>query len=57
MLVDRRVRRRTAVLVAAATFDPQTRSLLLARELDDHGAWATVAFILCGLLLFGFIAS
>ncbi len=58
MLVDRRTRGHSTLMVAAATFDPYSRSLQLAAEaVEDRGAWTTVALVLCGLLLFGVIAS
>ncbi len=62
MLLERRTQAHSAlecsaVMVAAATFDPYSRSLLLATEAEGRGDWTTVALVLCSLLLFGVVAS
>ncbi len=57
MLVDRRTPGRAALMVAVATFDPNSRSLRLSPELEDREAWITVALAFCSLLLFGLVAS
>ncbi len=57
MTINRRNRGRPAVVVAAATFDPYSRSLLLATESQDREAWITVALVFFSLLLFGVVAS
>ena len=58
MLLERRACGRSAVMVAAASFDPYSRSLSLAADWGEgRGAWFTVALVFCGLLLLGVIAS
>jgi hypothetical protein len=57
MLLERRTPARVAVMVAAATFDPHSRSLSLAMEPEERDAWITVALVFCSLLLFGVVAS
>lgn len=57
MVLERRTRARATVMVAAATFDPLSRSLRLASEKEERCDWITVALIFCSLLLLGVIAS
>ena len=57
MTIQPSKRGRPAVVVAAATFDPLSRSLLLAPERDTRGDLTTVALVFCSLLLFALIAS
>ena len=57
MYIRRTSHGRQIAIAVAATFDPNSRALLLSREPDERGDWTTVALVFCSLLLFAVLGS